>query len=64
MQLSNTIRPDIAVFVNYLARFMYRPTRGLPVAGTHLLRYLKGTSHLRLVYQFVDLKLQVLKNVS
>lgn len=51
MHLSNTVRPDICYSVNYLARFMHRPTTALWTACKHMLRYLKGTSKLGLRFQ-------------
>lgn len=50
LHLANTVRPDIAFAVGYLSRFMHRPTTQLWKAGKHVLRYLKGTKKLGLVF--------------
>lgn len=50
MHLANTVRPDIAFSVNYLARFMHKPTKKFWTAGKHILRYLQGTKSLGIVY--------------
>lgn len=51
MHLANTVRPDISYSVNFLARYMHRPTDALWTACKHMLRYLKGTARLGLHFQ-------------
>lgn len=41
-------RPDIAFAVSFVSRFSNKPLRGHWRAVKHILRYLKGSSHLRL----------------
>lgn len=50
LHLSNTMRPDLAFASSYLSRFMCYPTTALWKAAKHLLRYLKGTPNLGIVY--------------
>ena len=50
MYLANYIRPDIAFAVNLLARFSSAPTRRHWNGIKHILRYLRGTTDLRLFY--------------
>ncbi|KAF4029895.1 Reverse transcriptase (RNA-dependent DNA polymerase) [Phytophthora infestans] len=50
--ISNCTRPDITASVNYLARFVTRPTLRHWRAVKHLLRYLKGTSTTGLFFQY------------
>lgn len=59
MHLYYTLIPDIALLVNYLARFMQKPTRGLQTAGKHLLISLEGSSNLGLQFSSQDLQLKL-----
>jgi len=47
---SNTCRPDIAFAVSQLARFMTKPKQHHWTAAVHVLRYLKGTINLGIVF--------------
>ena len=47
-------RPDIAYAVSYLGRFNHNPHPEHWTAIKHLLRYLKGTSHYKLIYSKND----------
>jgi hypothetical protein len=51
MYLAVTTRPDIAYSAGVLARFNSNPGFSHWQAAKHLLRYLKGTAHYRIVYQ-------------
>eukprot|EP00961_Rhodomonas_salina_P012561 169185-Rhodomonas_salina.1 len=44
-------RPDISFAVNQCARFMSNPGPEHVAAAKHILKYLKGTKHLKLTYQ-------------
>eukprot|EP00961_Rhodomonas_salina_P180366 2434588-Rhodomonas_salina.1 len=44
-------RPDISFAVNQCARFMSNPGPDHVAAAKHILKYLKGTKHLKLTYQ-------------
>ena len=50
MYLATCTRPDIAFPVNLLARYSFAPTRRHWNGIKHILRYLKGTSDMRLFY--------------
>jgi hypothetical protein len=50
MYLATYTRPDISYAVGVLARFISNPGRAHWVASMHLLRYIKATLHLQLVY--------------
>ena len=50
LHLANTTRPDIAYASNYLSRFMHDPSPSLWKAAKSVLRYLKGTKKLGIVY--------------
>jgi len=52
--LSSQTRPDISFAVNQVSRFCSRPTNTHYVAVKRILRYLKGTSDLGLVYVCSD----------
>lgn len=54
LHLSSTTRPDIAYAAGYLSRFMQNPTVLLWKAGKQVLRYLKGTRCLGIVYRNAD----------
>jgi hypothetical protein len=43
LYLANTIRPDIAFSVNFLARFSRQPTKRHLTAIKHILKYLQDT---------------------
>ena len=51
MYLAVTTRPDIAYAAGVLARFNSNPGPAHWQAAKHVLRYLKGTTHHKLVYQ-------------
>ena len=51
MYLAVTTRPDIAYAAGVLARFSSNPGPANWQAAKHVLRYLKGTTHHKLVYQ-------------
>ena len=48
--LANNTRPDIAFAVHQCARFTHRPKRSHEVAVKRIIRYLKGTSTMGLIY--------------
>ncbi|CAN4123323.1 unnamed protein product [Withania somnifera] len=50
MYLANATRPDIAFYVNLLARYSSSPTRRHWKEVKHVLRYLKGTIDMGLFY--------------
>ena len=50
MHIGKYTRPDILNAVNILSRFLDKPSGSQWVAGKHVLRYLKGTAHLKLRY--------------
>ena len=50
MYLANYTQPDIAFAVNLLSRYSSTPTRRHWNGIKHILRYLRGTSDLRLFY--------------
>jgi hypothetical protein len=50
MYLSTCTRPDISYSVSKLSRYLSRPTELHWKAGMRLLRYLKGTKDLKLIY--------------
>jgi hypothetical protein len=50
MCLANYIRHDIAFVVSFLARHSVNPTRRIWIGVETILRYLKGTQDLRLVF--------------
>ena len=50
MYLKNYTRPDIVFSVNLLARYSLAPTRSHLNRIKHVLRYLYGTSDIRLFY--------------
>ena len=50
MYLAKTTRPDIAFFVNWLARYSSAPTRRHWNGIKHILRYLKGITDMGLFY--------------
>jgi transposase InsO family protein len=50
LYLSIATRPDISYAVGVLCRFLTNPGKEHWAAVKHLLRYLKGTKHLKLVY--------------
>jgi hypothetical protein len=52
--LSNTTRPDITFSVNFLARKMSAPTQQDYLFSKRILRYLKGTSSLKLTFDKID----------
>ncbi|GMG36772.1 unnamed protein product [Ambrosiozyma monospora] len=47
----NTVRPDLAFSVSTLSRYLSSPREGHLTAAKHVLRYVKGTLHLKLVYR-------------
>ncbi|EDN02358.1 hypothetical protein HCAG_00222 [Histoplasma mississippiense (nom. inval.)] len=49
--LATYTRPDIAFAVGYLGRWASKPTTACWAAVKHLLRYLKGTKSLRIIYR-------------
>lgn len=51
LHLANTVRPDIAFAVGYLARFMENPTLRHWNAAKHILKYLKSTRDLGITYE-------------
>ena len=51
LYLSTKTRPDIAYAVSSVARFCVKPTKGHWTAVKRILRYLKGTSNLGLIYR-------------
>jgi len=51
LHLSNTVRPDICYATGYLSRYMHNPTNALWKAAKRVLRYLKQTPTMGLVYQ-------------
>ncbi|KAK8951746.1 hypothetical protein KSP39_PZI003779 [Platanthera zijinensis] len=53
MYLTNT-RPNISNAVNIVAQFMHKPTRSHLSAVNRILRYLKGTTDLGLLYKHDD----------
>ena len=50
MYLANCTRPNIAFFVNLLARYSSTPTKRHWNGIKHILRYLRGTSDMGLYY--------------
>jgi hypothetical protein len=50
MYLANCTRPDIAFSINLLAKYSYAPTRRHWNGVKHVLRYLCGTTYMRLFY--------------
>lgn len=48
--LAQTCRPDIAFATSFLSRFLDKPTKPLWHAAKRVVRYLKGTKNLKLVY--------------
>jgi hypothetical protein len=52
--LSSTTRPDITFSVNYLARKMSAPNQQDYLLSKRILRYLKGTSTLKLTFDKID----------
>lgn len=50
LHLANNTRPDISVAVSLLCSVNHNPAEGHFAAAKHVLRYLKGTSHLGLAY--------------
>ena len=48
--IQSRCRPDVAFAAHYLARSMARPTKVHLAAATHLLRYLRGTHSLGLLF--------------
>ena len=50
MYLANCTRPDIAFYVNLLARYNSAPTRRHWNDIKHILRYLHGTTDMSLFY--------------
>jgi hypothetical protein len=48
--IGKQIRPDILHIVNQLSRFLDKPDESHWKAANHVLRYLKGTTHLRLTF--------------
>ena len=50
LYLTTRSRPDIAFAVNNVARFCSKPTKSHWVAVKRIFRYLKGTTHLGLLY--------------
>ena len=50
LHIGKYTRPDILNTVNILFRFLDRPSKTQWVAGKHVLRYLNGTSDLKLTY--------------
>ena len=50
MYLANYTRPDIAFLVNLLVRYSLDPTKMHWNEIKHILRYLRGTSDMRLFY--------------
>ncbi|KAL0457968.1 UNVERIFIED_CONTAM: Secreted RxLR effector protein [Sesamum latifolium] len=51
MYLANNTRPDIAFSVNLLARYSSTPTKRHQNGVKHILRYLRGTSDMRLYFE-------------
>jgi hypothetical protein len=54
LYVSNVTRPDITHTVNMLARFVSCPTLKHLTAGIHLLRYLKHTKKMKLLFRCSD----------
>lgn len=52
--LAQISRPDITYATSYLSRFLDKPTQALWTAGKRVLRYLKKTKELSLVYRKDD----------
>ena len=50
LHIGKYTRPDILNTVNVLSRYLHKPNESLWVAGKRVLRYLKGTSQLKLHY--------------
>ena len=48
-------RPDLAMAVNQLSRFMAQPSQAHMAAARHVLRYLRGTSDFQLYYSAASL---------
>lgn len=47
----NATRPDIAYFVSLVSRFMERPTENHYMAAKRILRYLRGTADMGILYK-------------
>lgn len=54
LYLASTSRPDISFAVGYLARYMATPETTHMAAAKGILRYLKGTSKMGLVYDGIE----------
>ena len=63
MYLANCTRPDIAFFVNLLARYSFAQTRRHWNGIKHILRYLRGTTDISLFYSR-ESKQQLLRYVD
>lgn len=50
LHLANTVRPDIACAVEYLLRYLNQQTEGLCKMGKRIVRYLRETIELGIVY--------------
>jgi hypothetical protein len=53
-------RPDIAFAASKLAQFNSNPTAKHLIAALHVLRYLKGTRNLSIIYKRQEYKLTIL----
>ena len=54
LYLATRTRPDIAFGINNVARFCYKPTKQHWMAVKRIFRYLRGTTHLGLLYSKGD----------
>ena len=49
--LMSCTRPDLSFVVSMLSQFMSKPTSGHMTMAKHVLRYIKGTMHFRLIFR-------------
>lgn len=54
MHFADTVRPDISYGVHSLAQFVHKPNKSFWTAGKHILRYLKETITLGIMYHHED----------
>ncbi|KAH9510576.1 hypothetical protein DERF_009098 [Dermatophagoides farinae] len=62
--IANRTRPDICLAVNWLSRFIKKPTNSLWLAAKQILRFLVGTIEQKLVFGSLDSQIELFTDAS